>query len=224
MVGNDRRVPNGEPEIEARAADRLIFFSDAVVAIAITLLAIDLPVPTGHTAPEFWTAVRQNDGHYAAFLISFTVIAATWSHHHDVFRYAERFDTRIRSLNMIWLLMIVLTPFATKLLTSIGPESAGVRALQFGFYALLQVLGSGAFLAMTRHMVSHHLEAADTPPGVITDTSWQSGAQVAGFGLSIPVFFLTPYAWVLWFAVPVLAARLRRSRRRNPDRPEPAGP
>jgi hypothetical protein len=86
------------------------------------------------------------------------------------------------------------------------------------------VLGSGAFLAMTRHMVSHHLEAADTPPGVITDTSWRSGAQVAGFGLSIPAFFLTPYAWVLWFAVPVLAARLRRARRRKPDRPEPAGP
>jgi hypothetical protein len=48
---------------------------------------------------------------------------------------------------------------------------------------------------------------------------WQSGAQVAGFGLSIPVFFLTSYAWVLWFAVPLLAGRLRRSRRRNPDRP-----
>ena len=107
---------------------------------------------------------------------------------------------------------------STSLLCGAGSAVSG--DLQFGFYALLQVLGSAVFLAMARHMVSHHLVAADTPPGVITDTSGQSGAQVAGFGLSIPVFFLTPYAWVLWFAVPLLAGRPRRSRRGNPDRPE----
>jgi hypothetical protein len=89
---------------------------------------------------------------------------------------------------------------------------------------LLQTLGSAVFLAMARHVVSHHLEVADTPPGVSTDTSWQSGAQVVGFGLSIPVFFLTPYAWVLWFAVPLLAGRLRRSRRRNRTAPRPPSP
>jgi len=54
------------------------------------------------------------------------VIAAAWSHHHDVFRYAERFDARMRSLNMVWLLMIVLIPFATKLLTA-KPSSRAVR-------------------------------------------------------------------------------------------------
>jgi uncharacterized membrane protein len=47
-----------------------------VVAIAITLLAIDLPVPSGNTEHEFWLQVRHNSGHYAAFLISFAVIAS----------------------------------------------------------------------------------------------------------------------------------------------------
>ncbi len=65
-------------------------------------------------------------------------------------------------------------------------------------------------------MAGNHRRVPNGEPG------WQSAAQVAGFGLSIPIFFLTPYAWVLWFAVPVLAARLRRSRRRSPDRPEAA--
>lgn len=196
----------------------MIFFSDAVVAIAITLLAIDLPVPTGHTVSEFWTSVQHNDGHYLAFVISFFVIAATWSSHHDVFRYAEHFDRRMRRLTMVWLLMIVLTPFATKLLTVSGSETTDANALQFGFYALVQTLGSATFLAMTRHMTSHHSQRADTPPGVFTDKNWQSAAQIVAFGVSIPVFFLTTYAWVLWFVVPLLAGRLQRSRLRNQHR------
>jgi len=61
-----------------RAAERLTFFSDAVVAIAMTLLAIDLPVPGGSTVSVFWTSVEHDEGHYATFLVSFVVIAAAW--------------------------------------------------------------------------------------------------------------------------------------------------
>lgn len=77
-------------EYEARAVDRLALFSDAVAAIAITLLAIDLPVPEGNTVSVFWASVQRNDGHYAAFLLSFTVIAVMWGNHHGIFRYLKR--------------------------------------------------------------------------------------------------------------------------------------
>jgi uncharacterized membrane protein len=74
-------VPDDEIETatESRAADRLTLFSDAVVAIAITLLAIELPVPEGGTVSQFLESVRHEGGHYAAFLISFFAIAAAWS-------------------------------------------------------------------------------------------------------------------------------------------------
>jgi uncharacterized membrane protein len=173
---------------ESGAADRLIFFSDAVVAIAITLLALDLPVPTGTTVDELWSSVQDHKESYLAFVISFVVIAAMWSEHHHVFRYAARSDAWLRSLDMVWLLMVVLNPFATKLLTSEAPDTVGAHALRWGFYALLQILASVTFLAMVHHMMSHDLQAADTPSLLVSEAGWGSYGVLLGFGLSIPFF------------------------------------
>jgi uncharacterized membrane protein len=215
-------VTNDEPEPkehEARAVDRLIFFSDAVTAIAITLLAIDLPVPEGATVSAFWSSVRHYDGEYLAFLVSFVTIAAAWSDHHDAFRHIRRADPRLRNLNMIWLLMIILIPSATKLLAANGNDDLTVHAFQWGFYALLQVLISAALFAMVRHMISHHLQEPGTEERDASVSDWRTYGPMLGFGLSIPVFFATTYAWVLWIVVPLLVARLRRLPRR--DRPDP---
>jgi uncharacterized membrane protein len=203
-------VADDERELDSGSAERLVFFSDAVVAIAITLLAIDLPVPGGDTVHAFWLSVRHNDGHYAAFLISFAAIAAAWSHHHDVFRYLKRSDSRFRALNMVWLMMIVLTPFATKLLTASGNETVVAHALRFGFYALLQMLAVAAMLAMVWHMNSHRLQAPDTPSQATSDANWGSYAAMLGFGHSIPVLFATTDGWLLWFLVPMAVGRIRR--------------
>jgi uncharacterized membrane protein len=205
-------VSEDQSEPGSRAVDRLVYFSDAVIAIAITLLAIDLPVPAGDTVAGFWSSVRDNEGHYAAFLISFMVIAAAWSNHHDLFRYVTRIDPRLRTLNIAWLMTIVLNPFATKLLTSPGHEALDVHAFQFGFYALLQFLASVLLLAMLRHLWTYQ-EMTGAPRPMVTGTAWQCYNLMLGFGLSIPLLFVVSYAWVLWFAVPLVAIQLRRHRR-----------
>jgi uncharacterized membrane protein len=205
-------VSDDERESGARAAERLTFFSDAVVAIAITLLAIDLPVPEGSTLHGFWMSVRNDDGHYAAFLISFLVIAAAWFDHHDLFRYVHGTDGRLKVLNMWWLFCIVVTPFATKLLIA-GQQSLTVHALRWGFYALLQVLESGMVYAMLRHMIARGL--ADPPRPVVASMTWKYASVILGFGLSIPVFFVVTEGWLLWALGPVLAGLLRRRRHRS---------
>jgi uncharacterized membrane protein len=205
-------VSHDELGSQARATDRLAFFSDAVVAIAITLLAIDLPVPSGRNLSQFWESAAHDDGHYAAFLISFVAIAVAWSHHHEVFRYVERVDARLRTLNMAWLMMIILNPFATKLLTAKNHQDLGLHALHFGFYALLLVLSAVAMLAMERHMISHRLLAPGAAARPLITADWQSYGMIIGFGLSIPFFFVTTYAWVLWIVVPLLAGYLQGRR------------
>jgi hypothetical protein len=117
---------------------------------------------------------------------------------------------------MGWLLMIILTPFATKLLTASGHGTIGTHALRFGFYALLEVLTTGLLIAMVHRMRSHRLLEVAAPADV-TKVDWQSYGIMIGFGLSIPIFFATESAWVLWFVMPLLFARisgLQRRRRR----------
>lgn len=213
-------APQKYEKYEERSVERLIFFSDAVTAIAITLLAIDLPAPTGSTVSAFWSSFRQQDSAYLAFLVSFVAIAAAWSDHHDAFRQIRRADPRLRTLNMSWLLMIILVPFATKLLTGNGHDDLIVHAFRWGFYALVQVLTAAALFAMVRHMISHRLLEPGTEGKHRSASDWRSYGPTLGFALSIPVFFVTTYGWVLWIAVPVLVARLLRrrppSRRRQP--------
>jgi uncharacterized membrane protein len=208
-------MPETASELESGAADRLIFFSDAVVAIAITLLALELPVPSGDTAGALWASVRHYNSHYLAFVISFIVIAVAWGQHHHVMRYAERSDARLRAFNMLWLLTIIITPFATKLLTSEEHDTVAAHALRYGFYALVEVLASTTFLVMVHHMISRRLHAPDTPRRVITDVNWLSSGVIGGFGLSIPLFFVTRLGWVLWIVGPVLAGQISRRRART---------
>jgi Endosomal/lysosomal potassium channel TMEM175 len=75
-------MAEAQREMEFAAVERLIFFTDAVVAIALTLLALELPIPGGTqnvdsiSIPEMLRDARQHIDDYIAFLISFVVIAA----------------------------------------------------------------------------------------------------------------------------------------------------
>jgi uncharacterized membrane protein len=218
-------VPAADPEFDSHATDRLTLFSDAVVAIAITLLAIDLPVPSGATAGEFWSSARVHDGVYLSLLVSFLTIAVAWSHHHDAFKYARRTDGWMRNATMVWLLTIILIPSATKLLTGAGQETTSVHALRWGFYALLQTVQATVLFAMTRHMAAHDLGRQDADGRAGAESDWQSYGTILGFGLSIPVFFATTYGWVLWIVTPMAVHRLDRlRRRRDTDSPDGSSP
>jgi len=135
-----------EAEVEANAADRVVTFSDAVVAIAITLLALGLTVPdspAGTTNGQLLHELRGDWSAYLAFLISFAVIGSHWATHRRVFRYVTRMNVVVGRFNMVWLLMMVLTPFAANLLA--GKGAFGVR---FAIYALIQVIATGCLMRM----------------------------------------------------------------------------
>ena len=89
-----------------------------------------------------------------------------------------------------------------------------MNALEYGFYSLVQSLGSAIMILMLRYMASHR-QAPDMPPPALTGLAWQSYAMMLGFGLSIPVFFATSYGWVIWIMVPLLLRIIHRRRNRK---------
>jgi uncharacterized membrane protein len=97
--------------------ERLVFFSDAVVAIAITLLALDLKVvPAG---PHLAFADIAHAWHkFAAFFLSFIIIAVFWANHHRFFMYIRAIDSRMMIYNICWLLFIILLPFTSSLIST----------------------------------------------------------------------------------------------------------
>ena len=202
--GDDAGSPELRAEVETISTERLVFFSDAVVAIAITLLALGLPLPTGDTNQAVLTSLRHNLDDYIAFLISFIVIAAHWRGHHRVFRYVRSVGPILR-WNMLWLLFIVVTPFATRVLN----EDGGFQ-VRFILYAAVQVLASVSFLAILWGIWRHDLLREGSPPGLVRSSAVRLGGLAVTFLLSIPLAFVTRYAYFIWFAVPFAAVAIRR--------------
>jgi len=197
-----------DPEVEARVTDRVITFSDAVVAIAITLLALGLPpVPGTHGMTNGQVLHALHDGwpQYLAFLISFLVIGSHWATHRRIFRYASRLNKPVARLNMLWLLMMVMTPFAANLLA--GKGGFGLR---FGFYALIQIIGVGCLIQMSRMLGPAGLLRRNAPESAHHPDNVSLLATCLMFLASIPVGFITSAAFAFWAASPLAAWGLRR--------------
>jgi uncharacterized membrane protein len=199
-----------ELEVRAIAAERLTFFADAVVAIAVTLLALDLPVPAGDTnSAMLHSAFDHRDG-YLAFCISFLVIASHWRGHHRVFRYVTHLDNRLITLTMAWLFTLVVTPFATRVITG-----DGAFQFRFGFYSVVQIAALLLFALMSRRIERKNMFRPDTPPTIRANTFLRTAGLTGGFLLSIPLSFVTNYSYVCWIIAPMLTGFLRRRQDRH---------
>lgn len=97
--------------------ERIVLFSDAVFAIAITLLIIDIKVPvlTGNKATEvnFLNALELLAPKFLGFLSSFYIIGFYWSVHHRIFGFVINYNVKLIWLNLVFLFSIVLLPFST---------------------------------------------------------------------------------------------------------------
>jgi uncharacterized membrane protein len=104
--------------MEDKETSRLEAFSDGVFAVAITLLVLDIKIPTDAIGNPsvLWDNLGEQYPAISAFIVSFFFIGIMWINHHRLFNHIRRTNTILMLLNLLLLFFIVLTPVPTALL------------------------------------------------------------------------------------------------------------
>lgn len=211
--------PRGSEEFS-----RVLNFSDGVMAIALTLLVlnIDLPVPSSEQLAS-QTAITplllRLAPQLSAFLVSFVIVAYSWIGHHRLLASLSRIDGAFISWNFCFLLIVVLVPLQAELIGLYGDNPQALSLYSLGFALLFGLDLLGQLLAWKRRLVPKR-----------PSSRWRRYATVAKaipagvFLLTIPASHLlgTGIASWLWLAIWPLEAGLGRLLPINP-RPRCSG-
>jgi uncharacterized membrane protein len=179
--------------------DRVAFFSDAIYAIALTLIAVGIGAPVVKdttSASDFLDALWGKRPEIIAFFVSFAVLSFFWASHHSFFSRLVGVDGRLRTWNLLYLAFVAFLPFPSLLLGQYVDNAGAVS-----FFAV----SVGAISAMETVMLAHAFRAGLTkqqpPPDI---ARWAVGASfvpVLCFAVSIPIAFVQPLlgivAWTL---------------------------
>jgi uncharacterized membrane protein len=157
-------VPPGAREMMPKT--RLEAFSDGVIAVAITLLALDLPLPDPATTHDLAAALGRQWPSFAAFAASFLTIGIVWINHHAMLRRIARVDHVTLVLNLLLLMFICVLPFSTALLARYLTAPHG-QHLAAAIYGGALFVMSCFFFGMQRHVLQVRPELLH--PGVTAE-------------------------------------------------------
>ncbi len=177
-----QRVP-GRVSGTDRSVDRLINFSDAVVAVAVTVLVLPLLDISGPGEGEsVWTVVGSHASQVWTFIFTFYVVAVMWLAHNRILNSIRRYDAFIFWINTTWLACIVLLPWVSSMFGESEWGRTSVGMLYWGTMAAIAFLGS----LLGWHLRRHPRLLADDAPVLTPSDQRRVGLR----GPVIGVFFL----------------------------------
>ena len=189
------------PDDDERGTGRLEAFSDGVIAIAITLLVLNLAVPT---ATQLSAGLAQLGLAFVGYATSFLIVGIYWANHHAIFRYIQRTTHLFLLINLFFLMLISFMPFATAVYARyIVRHGQGESATLF--YGGTLVVTALLFNALWLYAVWARLLTPGLPASLI--------GQVTRGYLIGPAFYVVATllslvsVWVsltLYFAIPLL--------------------
>ncbi len=198
---------------------RLEAFCDAVFAIAITLLVIDIRIPPTaevESTAELWRQLVHLVPAVLAFALSFAVILITWVNHHAALKLIEKSSPSFIYANGFLLLTVAFIPFPSALLGEYVASDHAAPAVIL--YDAVLAAQAGAWVLICRTVLSNGLTRSDQAA-----TTIRRNARYGWFALVLYAIFavaalwqpqavagLTAATWVFWL---VLGIRMRSAQR-----------
>jgi uncharacterized membrane protein len=187
-----------------------MFFSDAVFAIAMTLLAVEIRVPSV-PAEDLGQALREQLPEFLAFALSFAVVGAAWMSHHRLFRLLAGYDATLQRINLLALLFVALVPFGSGLLAAYAESSVAVIV-----YAVIVAAMGLASMTLWQYAWVRGLFGPGVDPGLFQYLRARGLVVPAVFLASVPVAVASAdgakYFWILIALVELALVGIFRNR------------
>jgi uncharacterized membrane protein len=193
------------------STNRLEAFSDGVIAVAITLLVLNINVPELRPGQSLASGLISQWQVYAAYVVSFLTIGIIWINHHVMIGRLRETDRTILFLNLLLLMSIAVLPFATRLMAAYLKESHGqhvATAVYSGSFLLMAL----CFSTLNRHILltKAHMLDAELPVQQRRQILSRSIIGVAPYAVATALAALSSYltlaicaALAIYYAFPI---------------------
>ena len=167
--------------------DRLGAFTDAVIAIIITIMVLELPVPHGSTLE----AVRPIAPLFAAYVLSFVNVGIYWLNHHHMLHLAKRVDGRVLLANLFLLFWLSLIPWVIRWAGETEMGTMPVAA-----YGVVLTMAALAYLILERSII--HAEGSQSGLREAFRSAGKERLSLALYAVAVPLAFVS-----VWIAVAI---------------------
>lgn len=185
-------IPNGGPRTAVNR-QRLEAFTDAVVAIIITILVLGLKVPGGSNL----TALRAALPTLLAYALAFAVISAWWNNHHHMLHVTERINGMVLWANLFFLFWLSLIPYVIRWM-----DETSFAAMPTAAFGVVQGLAAIALILLQRAIVVCNGPNSQLARAIGSDLKGKLSLLI--WALSIPLAFVHPGIALTLYVVVVL--------------------
>jgi len=195
---------------EANSNARLEAFCDAVFAIALTLLIIDIKIPSAESIgsnSDLWRAIQHLAPSVYAFLLSFAIILITWVNHHGTLKLVRKSSASFVYANGFLLLTVVFIPFPTSLLGEfLLTDHAAPAVVLYDSVLAVQAIG---WILTTGAALKNHLVVDEHSMSLIRRNK-RSGQfafglyallAVTALWFPVTVAIVTTMTWIFWLVL-----------------------
>ena len=192
---------------ETNLNSRLEAFCDGVFAIALTLLIIDIKIPSTekiNTTADLWIALKHIAPSIFTFVLSFTIILITWVNHHNAIKLVNRSSNSFIYANGFLLLSVVFLPFPTSLVGEyILKDYAAPAVILYDSTLAVQAL---SWILLTAAAIKNHLGKSEKATLQIRKNGQfgyfafvlYSLCAIIAIWFPLAIAIITTITWIFW--------------------------